>query len=119
MGRPLKINKVIEDNGQWLVVDVSTPRCPAALLKIDRVNWDWLVDNGFHVAASIHYKTVYAHVVIARRNVYLHRLILGLTAGEEADHINRDGLDNRRSNLRVCSRLQNAHNQGAQWATSS
>lgn len=53
----------------------------------------------------------------ARRNdrgriVKLHREILGLTRGDglEGDHINRDRLDNRRSNLRVVSNGENAQN---------
>lgn len=41
--------------------------------------------------------------------LYMHRLILGSPAGR-VDHINRDGLDNRRSNLRVATPSQNAAN---------
>ncbi len=45
-----------------------------------------------------------------RRLVGMHRFILGLPKGI-VDHINRDGLDNRRSNLRVGTMSQNLMNQ--------
>jgi hypothetical protein len=43
-------------------------------------------------------------------NFYLHRAIMGNPAGIEVDHINGDGLDNRRCNLRAATRSQNAQN---------
>lgn len=42
--------------------------------------------------------------------VSLHREILQVMPGEFVDHINRDIYDNRRSNLRICTRSQNAAN---------
>jgi hypothetical protein len=42
--------------------------------------------------------------------VYLHRVILGAPPGVEVDHVNRDRLDNRRCNLRLATRSQNARN---------
>ncbi len=45
--------------------------------------------------------------------VYMHRFILGATKGSEVDHVNGDGLDNRRSNIRVCTRSQNMANRKA------
>lgn len=42
--------------------------------------------------------------------IYLHRFILGAGPGIEVDHVNRDGLDCRRSNLRRATRAQNAQN---------
>lgn len=40
----------------------------------------------------------------------LHRLIIGARPGEITDHINRDKLDNRRSNLRIATRSGNGAN---------
>jgi len=45
------------------------------------------------------------------KNVYLHRVITGAQNNEEVDHLNGNGLDNRRSNLRVGSHRQNQINR--------
>ncbi len=48
-----------------------------------------------------------------RKNIYMHRLILGLTLkNQHSDHINGYRLDNQRSNLRSATPAENARNKG-------
>jgi hypothetical protein len=42
---------------------------------------------------------------------YLHRLIMNTPKGLDTDHIDGNHLDNRKSNLRVCTKAQNQHNR--------
>lgn len=44
--------------------------------------------------------------------IYLHRLVTGAVGGDIVDHINHDGLDNRRCNLSVGSATENQRNRG-------
>ena len=55
---------------------------------------------------------IYAKTQIAGRTVYMHRFIANAPADPKlvVDHKNGDGLDNRRSNLRIATWRQNAQN---------
>lgn len=58
-----------------------------------------------------HYNKGYA---VARAKVgkkWLHRVVIQAEKGEYVDHINGDPLDNRRSNLRICTLEQNQWNR--------
>jgi len=69
----------------------------------------------FNWCAVVNCNTVYAYRRTKTKEggafgTLLHRFLLEPPKGVEVDHISRDGLDNRRANLRVASRAQNSWN---------
>jgi hypothetical protein len=44
------------------------------------------------------------------QTIAMHRVILNVPEGMVVDHINHNGLDNRKDNLRICTQADNAHN---------
>jgi hypothetical protein len=51
---------------------------------------------------------------VGDRRLYMHRAILCAPVGADVDHKDGNGLNNRRGNLRVCSRSANLANQRKQ-----
>jgi hypothetical protein len=68
-------------------------------------------------AVPVRKSCCYAHRTVTidgiRRQISMHRDILGLDFGDRSyvDHKDGDGLNNRRSNLRVCDHAQSAWNR--------
>lgn len=54
-----------------------------------------------------------------KASIRMHRQLTSPVEGMEVDHVNGNGLDNRRENLRVCSRNENQHNRPLQKNNSS
>jgi len=54
----------------------------------------------------------YAYRKHQGKTVRMHQLIMNPPKGMVVDHINGNGLDDRRDNLRICTRRQNAWNHG-------
>ena len=88
---------------------------------VDDADFEWLSRHKWHV--TIRGSRCYAvrHIKYngKRTKIYMHRVILNPPPNKETDHINGDGLDNRRSNLRACTRSQNQMNKRKQPGCSS
>lgn len=52
-----------------------------------------------------------AQVSLNKKHIKMHRMIMNTPKGLETDHINGDPLDNRRSNLRICTHAENIRNR--------
>lgn len=61
----------------------------------------------------------YAIISIKNKQKRLHRVIMNYNGYDDIDHINRNRLDNRKSNLRICSRSENMHNSTDKLNTST
>jgi hypothetical protein len=69
--------------------------------------YKWMV-----LGPTIKYATTTTNIHFGK-HILMHRLICGLTHGDkrEVDHIDGNGLNNKRTNLRICSRAENARNR--------
>jgi hypothetical protein len=85
---------------------------------VDPEDYEWLSKWNWHSHKKTGNKNndVYvARVKNKRDNFFMHRLIMekyhGDITGKQIDHINRNQLDNRKENLRVCTRSENLQNR--------
>lgn len=85
---------------------------------VDDADFKWLNQFKWYALKSCdtHYACRKAYIDGKKRMIAMHRIILGLTFadGKHTDHIDGDGLNNSRSNLRVCTRQENGFNQRPQ-----
>jgi hypothetical protein len=83
---------------------------------VDAADYDWL--SSFTWFTSEKPGGVYACRHVKRKNVLMHRMIMNPPAGKFVDHIDRNGLNNRRCNLRICTFAENIHNTKGRGKTS-
>ena len=64
--------------------------------------FSWYINRRSH--------TSYVYTTRNKKSIGLHRVLMLATDGQSVDHINHNGLDNRISNLRICTNKQNCAN---------
>lgn len=78
-------------------------------LKLNRISWHLQ-----STSSGIYYAATALKSGKQRHNANMHQMVLPLPKGLQVDHKNRNGLDNRRDNLRAASPSQNHANQRTQ-----
>lgn len=78
-----------------------------------------LVDDKDYEELNKHkwYFANYAIRQVGGKGVFMHKVIMPAPKGMHTDHINRDKLDNRKQNLRVCTHAENNRNTTTMWKT--
>ncbi len=79
---------------------------------VDDEDYGWLSAYRWRLSHGCLQSTPYAGRSAGRATVRMHVDIMRPPHGYEVDHINGNGLDNRRCNLRVATPQQNAMNTG-------
>lgn len=81
--------------------------------KVTESDYESLNAHNWHVFDSrgVMYAARTVHFAGEKSLVFMHRAILG-GATQEVDHVDGNGLNNQRSNLRTATRQENARNRG-------
>lgn len=86
-----------------------TNKRASTFMLVDDEDYDWAMSYKWHVSSQ--YATT-GGGVRSKYRIRAHQHLCPTTDGFEVDHINRDKLDNRRSNLRAVTRQTNMNNVG-------
>jgi len=88
---------------------------------VDDADFAVLSKYTWHVQVDRHTAYAYTNIPVpgerrengkqAYARVSMHRMILGCSGNEIGEHRNRNGLDNRRANLRKCTQAENNANK--------
>lgn len=91
--------------------EVILSQCKIALIDDE----DFEAINEFKWYANKHRNTYYAlrHLPInsSKKLCYMHRVIMKSPTRKQIDHIDGNGLNNQKSNLRICTGSQNQQNR--------
>jgi hypothetical protein len=115
--RSKEIGIVTDSTFDSPVIQIPLTRGHAAIVNTidsDLSNFNW-----FTTSDSVLYAARFRYInPVKKQCLKMHRVIMerildrALIEGEFVDHINHDGLDNRRCNLRLATQAENQRNRG-------
>lgn len=76
---------------------------------VDAEDYDWLMQWKWCVVEGYAFRTCRDNG--KKKGILMHRFIMSMPLGMQVDHANGNKLDNRRSNLRICTYAQNQQNR--------
>ena len=89
-------------NGGFTIVDAAD--------YDDLIQYRWLLSRNGKRFYVRRFEKVNTPEGPKQKCIYMHRQIMNPPDGMDVDHRFGDGLDNRRENLRICTRTQNSQN---------
>ena len=93
------------------VIEVYRKNLPTLFTLVDDKDYKILSKYKWRYANLQKYQyTYYPFTRINGKKISMQRLIMKPPMGKTVDHINRNALDNRRINLRICLQQQNSYN---------
>lgn len=84
---------------------------------VNQWKWYFTISKGDRYGYAIY--SGYCKRTGKRPRIAMHRIIMQAKRGQIVDHKNHNGLDNRRSNLRIVTKLQSAWNRRVSKANKS
>lgn len=84
-------------------------------VQVDDRDYPWLIQHAWHTLKGSRNRTPYAKRTVGtkktgRTSLMMHNAIMRPPLGLQVDHIDCNGLNNQRSNLRLCTVAQNQAN---------
>lgn len=94
---------------------IEIPLTQGQVALIDDEDFEMVSAHKWRASWHPDTKSFYARTTLIkpdgkRTTLQMHRLIMSAQPGEEVDHIHHLTLDNRKSELRLCTKNQNQHN---------
>lgn len=96
---------------------VEVPLTQGQVALIDDDDWPLVADRKWYAVRDTHcfYAVVNSLTINGKRHrIRMHRIIVNAPPGFEVDHIDGNGLNNTRANLRICTQAENMQNQRKQ-----
>lgn len=97
------------------LVDISTKNRPNIFAMVDDEDFEKINGLSWSPLIARKSKTIYAWGVRftdgIKENLYMHKELLNPPSGYLVDHIDGNGLNNQKSNLRIVTPSQNQHNR--------